>query len=355
MSFKNTIKYLALIFISFKCFSQLKPEKVDLDKFSFNVNYQILPAKYVALEKRTFSNETVFGNDFAAFNSSKEALNNRINLYGWKKSVRPSNVDIEVRLKSFKMGEPKLESKVDESKDKNGVVVKTTNYFVTAVIEAKGSAVVKIKGGITESGNDEEIVYDFDKDYVYKSLNANANSEVVKEAFKKEKTDFYNESIKTYVDVVFSDTNFKINKVYGLQPTTYRENLWIIDSKDEEGGIQKEALEAVKVIFAKMSATEPIDNIVSDMSPLIEYFDSLKTKYTGSDKSSKKIRYSAYYNLGRIYIHLDQPEKAIKEGEGLIANDYDKRDGKKIIEDANYDLENFKKSTYKSKHNPALY
>jgi len=355
MKIKNTIKYLPLIFISINAFSQLKPEKVDLDKFSFSVNYQILPSKFVALEKRTFSTQTVIGNDFASFFSNKETLDKRLNLYGWKRSVRYSNVDIEVKLESFKMGEPKLESKVDESKDKNGVVVKTTNYFVTAVIEAKAAAVVKIKGGINESGNDEEIVYNFDKDYVYKSLNVNANSEVVKEAFKKEKTDFYNESIKNYVDVVFSGANYKINKVYGLEPTTYRDNLWIIDSKDEEGGIQKEALEAVKVIFAKMSATAPIDGIVSDMNPLIEYFDSLKTKYTGSDKSSKKIRYSAYYNLGRIYIHLDQPEKAIKEGEGLIANDYDKKDGKRIIEDANYDLENFKKSTYKSKHNPALY
>jgi len=355
MDLKNTIKYFLLLFISFKSFSQVKPQKVDLDKFSLVVNYQILPSKFVPLEKRTFSTEAVIGKDFASFFPNKETLNSRLDVYGWKKSMRYSNIDIEINLKSFTMGEPKLETRIDESKDKSGVVVKTTYYFVTAKIEAKGYAVVKLKAAINESGKDEEIVYSFDKDYIYKSNNENVKAEVVNELYKTQKADFYNESIKNYVEVVLSDTNYKINGLYGLRPTTYSDNLWIIDSKDEEGGIQKEALEAVRVIFSKMSATAPIDGIVSEMSPLIEYFESLKTKYTENDKSSKKIRYSAYYNLGRIYIHLDQPEKAIKEGEGLIANDYDKKDGKRIIEDANYDLEKFKNTPFKSKHNPAFY
>lgn len=354
MNLKNTIKYFLLLFVSFKSFAQVKPQKVDLDKFSFNVNYQILPKKFVAFEKRVFSTETVVGNDFASYYPNVIALRNRVDLYGWKRGPRTSNVDVEVILKSFTLGEPKLETRIDESKDKNGVVVKTTYYFVTAKIEAKGSAIVKVKALLNESGKDEEIVYPFDKDYVYKSNNENVNPEVVKDLYKTQKTDFYNKNIIDYVDLVTYQTNNKVNKLYGFEPTTYSDNLWIIDSKDEEGAIQKEALEAVKVIFSKMTATAPIDEIVTEMNPLIEYFDSLKTKYTENDKSSKKIRYSAYYNLGRIYIHLDQPEKAIKEGEGLIANDYDKKDGKRIIEDANYDLENFKNAPLKSKHNPVL-
>ncbi|MDA6071747.1 hypothetical protein NJT12_19150 [Flavobacterium sp. AC] len=355
MNLKITIGYFVILFLSFKSFSQVKPQKVDLDKFSFNVNYQILPKKFVPLEKRTFSSEAIINKDFVSFYPNKETLNGRINVYGWKKSVRYSNIDVEINLKSFTMGEPKLESRIDESKDKNGVMVKTTYYFVIAKIEAKGSGVVKIKSAISDSGKDEENTYAFDEDYIYKSNNDNVNPEAVKELFKKQKDDFYNEKIKTYVELVLNQTNRKVNKMYGLEATSYRDNLWIIDSKDEEGAIQKEALEAVKVIFSKMTATSPIDGIVSEMSPLIEYFDSLKTKYTENDKSSKKIRYSAYYNLGRIYIHLDQPEKAIKEGEGLIANDYDKKDGQRIIDDANYDLEVFKSTAFKSKHNPAFY
>jgi hypothetical protein len=35
--------------------------------------------------------------------------------------------------------------------------------------------------------------------------------------------------------------------------------------------------------------------------------------------------------LGRIYIHLDQPEKVIIEGQGLILNGFDTKDGKKLL------------------------
>ncbi|MNL26972.1 hypothetical protein D3C87_1485360 [compost metagenome] len=103
-----------------------------------------------------------------------------------------------------------------------------------------------------------------------------------------------------------------------------------------------------------MKADEPIDDLKSNMQPLIEYFDSLKTKYPEDNKPSRKLRYSAYYNLAVIYIMLDQPEKAIAESEKLIANDYDKSDGKGLIEKANKLIASFKASKLNTTHNPAL-
>jgi hypothetical protein len=46
------------------------------------------------------------------------------------------------------------------------------------------------------------------------------------------------------------------------------------------------------------------------------------------------MRYSAYYNLV-IHLLLDEPEKTIVEAEKLILNDYDKADGKELINRAN--------------------
>ncbi|MCL9809905.1 hypothetical protein [Flavobacterium luminosum] len=143
-----------------------------------------------------------------------------------------------------------------------------------------------------------------------------------------------------------------INYKYGFTPETITDNLWIIDSEDEEGKIQKEAVDAVKVIFKSMNANEPIDEIAKNMQPLIEYFESLKTKYIGDDKGSRKIRYSAYFNLGKIYLYLDMPEKALAEGEGLIANDYDKKDGTNIINEAKKLINVFEKTKLNTRHNP---
>ena len=103
-----------------------------------------------------------------------------------------------------------------------------------------------------------------------------------------------------------------------------------------------------------MKADEPIVDLKSNMQPLIEYFDSLKTKYTEDSKPARKMRYSAYYNLAVIYLLLDEPEKTIVEAEKLILNDYDKADGKELINRANKLIEDFKIAKTTSRHNPTL-
>jgi hypothetical protein len=127
-----------------------------------------------------------------------------------------------------------------------------------------------------------------------------------------------------------------------------------LDAKNEEGKTQSDAIQAVKDFFATMKADEPIDDLKTNMQPLIEYFDSLKTKYAEDNKPSRKMRYSAYYNLAVIYLMLDEPEKSIAESEKLIANDYDKSDGKALIERANKLIVSFKAAKTNTTHNPAL-
>ncbi len=67
----------------------------------------------------------------------------------------------------------------------------------------------------------------------------------------------------------------------------------------------------------------------------IKYFEEIKNKYTSSEKPDMKLRYSAYYNLGIIYYCIDQPANSKQVGEALVANDFDKSDGKVIITESN--------------------
>lgn len=353
MKFK--IKLLSLIFICINTFGQLKPQKIDLDKFYFDISYQILPTNFVEFEKRTFSSDLVISDNMfkyysgiSAYYSNKKLLDEIITIYGWKRSLKNSTIDIETNLINFEQGEPKFDSKTEETKDKNGIVVKSTKYYVTVKFKTRGYSVIKFKD------NSPEIRISFDDDLEYKSKEEN-DYDSAKTNYQKQKKEIYDSKLKEFIEGSIFKIKKKINKLYGLEPISTKESLWIIDSKDEEGAIQKEAIQAVKVIFSKMNADKPIDEIVNELNPLIEYFESLKTKYTGDDKGSKKIRYSAFYNLGKIYINTDQPEKAIKEGDGLILNGYDKSDGKNIIEEANFDLLKFKNTPFKSKHNPTLY
>lgn len=380
---KKPMKKL-LIFVLFLSFLGSKAQKVDLDHFYFNVNYQILPQEPVAFEKRTFSSKVKLGGALQAYVNPTN-LNDKINIYGWKKVDENATVDIELNLEDFVEKGVTPQTRVEETKDKEGKVISRKEYYyVSAKYATRGYA--KVKGPVTptplsekqleeEKAKQESVSTNrFLKNAVVKKdttvskegFNINFNGEL--EYKSKEFTDasvamkdFYlnksairDQTLRDFADNSLSNFNSNINYTYGFKPKSDKEILWILDAKNEEGKTQSEAIEAVKSLFATMKADESIDVLKSNMEPLIAYFDSLKTKYSEDNKPSRKMRYSAYYNLAVIYLMLDEPEKSIAESEKLIANDYDKSDGKALIERANKLIGNFKTAKISSTHNPAL-
>ncbi|MBI3232724.1 MAG: hypothetical protein HYZ42_01565, partial [Bacteroidetes bacterium] len=132
-----------------------------------------------------------------------------------------------------------------------------------------------------------------------------------------------------------ASVNSKANYEFGFPSTKEALYLWLVDNKKHP---EHDAMEA------KWTELKPILNGVTEnnfsaddranVMDMIKYFDELKTKYNKDEKGDKKIRYAAYYNNALLYILLDNPEKAMKEADGLIANDYDAKDGKRLKETA---------------------
>lgn len=371
------------IFILFMSFFSSNAQKVDLDRFYFNVSYQILPKEPVPLEKRTFSSRVRLGGALQTY-VDPASLNDKINIVGWKKVDQNGTVDIELNLEDFVENGASPHTRVDEKKDKDGrVTSRVEYYYVTAKYATRGYA--KVKGPHTPSVTESQIAAEktvqaaattnrFLKNAVIKKdtttsndgYNITFNGEL--EYVSKESTDpsvpmkdfrlnrnvIRDQKLREFADNSLNSFNNNINYAYGFKPRNDNEILWILDAKSDEGKTQTEAIQAVKALFATMKADEPIEELKSNMQPLIEYFDSLKTKYAEDNKPSRKMRYSAYFNLAVIYLMLDEPEKAIAESDKLIANDYDKSDGKAIIEKANKLIASFKTARTNSTHNPAL-
>lgn len=126
-----------------------------------------------------------------------------------------------------------------------------------------------------------------------------------------------------------------LNSKYGYPAVTLHDILWVMDSKKhpEQDGMQN-AWSQFKAAVASMNASDSLGEFRTKTAPVIAYFESLKTKYTGSDKADKKLRYAAYYCLAKIYMLLDNPDAAMKEADLLSANDYDEKDGKYLRKEA---------------------
>ncbi len=359
-------------------------QKVDLDRFYFDVNYQKLPTTIIPFEQRTFATTIITDGTIAQQFDNAKVLNNRLNIDGWKKIEGDATITVTLNLSDFYEAGRAYEIRTVEEKDKDGKVTRSyPMYTLVTTYGGKGYATVikpaaekpaepvapvvaEVKSTnrfmknvapptaeASESAKVSENTFNYSGNFTYKSSENTSQAVLEKEArFNKESN--YNTRLREYVNYAISGLNGQLNYNYGFSPVSFKEQLWIIDSKEEEGAIQREAIEAVKLQFSQMKADESIDKLTADLQPLIEYFESLKTKYTEDNKGFKKIRYSAYYNLGKIYLYLDQPEKAIKEGEGLIANDYDKGDGKDLVKAGNKLLETFNKLQWRTRHNPTL-
>ncbi|WP_136667541.1 hypothetical protein [Flavobacterium sp. H122] len=379
---KNKLLLLMLISVASTYAQKTKTPKVDLDRYSFSISLQRLPEVVVPFEKRTYNSTVSLAQSIYNVFPDANVLNNKLHIYGWKRVEQNPTLEVNVKLNEYGQSGSKINSEIVENKDKDGNVKErytlyqlVADYYGSGVCYVNGlesdvtppdaEKVSKLEskvnrflqnttnGAVTldKSESKSTVRKNFNLSYQYSSEKVKNSSYEIEKNYRMSKNDIYNSYAKKFSNEVADGSFDFINYKYGFTPETYNDNLWIIDSEDEEGKIQKEAIDAVKVIFNTMKANEPIDDIKSKMQPLIEYFESLKTKYNGDDKGSKKIRYSAYFNLGKIYLYLDMPEKTIAEGEGLIANDYDKKDGTNLINEAKRLITVFERTKLNTRHN----
>ena len=373
-----------LIFLLFLVSVTISAQKVDLDRFYFDVSYQQLPKEPVPFEKRSFTSEVKLGGKIQMY-ANPTTLKENVNIFGWKKSDENPTVKIELNIEDFVERDVTPKIRVEETKDRDGKVTSRREYHYV-LSKYSGRAYAKLAGPRTPTPLSTKQIEDekakqaaastnrFLKNAVVKKdttdaiggFNLNYNEEIevksaefpdprsAMKAFYLNKNGIHDNTLRGFVDGTLNKVNTSINYNYGYKPVNTNQILWILDAKNEEGTTQIEAIQAVKSLFKSMKADEPIVDLKSNMQPLIEYFDSLKTKYTEDSKPARKMRYSAYYNLAVIYLLLDEPEKTIVEAEKLILNDYDKADGKELINRANRLIEDFKIAKTTSRHNPTL-
>jgi hypothetical protein len=99
-----------------------------------------------------------------------------------------------------------------------------------------------------------------------------------------------------------------------------------------------------------MTENEPLNKVKQKMQPVIDYFEKIKKEYITSDKEDRKMRYASYYNLAKIYIYLDEPEKAMAEAGALAMNDFDEKDGKMLQQAAVLLADKLRKNNANTRH-----
>jgi hypothetical protein len=173
-----------------------------------------------------------------------------------------------------------------------------------------------------------KILFDRDNKRAYKTPELNSAEEAVN-YYNSKFNDIRSAIAAQLTATVVDQTNQWLNNQYGFPVRRVNDIFWILNNKRHKSyRDQQKAWNDFKNAIVLMNANETLDRVKQKMQPVINYFEKVKKEYITSDKGDRKMRYASYYNLAKIYLYLDEPEKAMMEADALAMNDFDERDGK---------------------------
>jgi hypothetical protein len=344
------MKHLFLAIATLLLASFVVAQKVDLDPLYSTVVFKSLPIEPLGEEFKTYS-IFVSIDDITQQYYPKYLVNDKINLHGFKKiNGMKEKPDIQIRLNAanFKITKTEVKSRVEETKDKSGKVTSTKTYYKLNIAHSFDASyeVVNLKENktlIKTSLTNNTI-------NIYNTQEYN-NKNSLMEYYKLNQNLIIKEIITGRFTSFYSLINDKINLFYGFPNKKETVKLWVLDTKKHpEYEEHQKNLNGLKELYTTFNPNEPLDGIKENAKPYIDYLNGLLNKYTSEEKPDKKMRYSAFYNLGMLYLYLDMPDEAIEMGDKLIINDYDKGDGKSIIKNAEELKALFEKNKIYTRH-----
>lgn len=321
-------------------------QKVDLDRFHFTVQYRNYPNTPLNKSYNTF-NLMFGGSPTSKAFMMEDELNHSISIVGWKQLPYKGHITIQTFFGDFIIKSSNVTERKEEVKDKDGKVTGYKYYYAAQIVYN-----FPIRYTVTDYKNvmhaNESII---SNDRIWTSSEYNNYKDAAEYYNNNRSVIRGNLSRKDMAEALKSITN-SLNFKYGFPTSSYYTKLWILNNKKHP---EYEATQAIWNRFKQAAAKVTYEGVRDDdkatFLAVIDYFNSLKTKYNSSEKADKKMRYSSYYNNAMIYIWLlDNFDAALKEADDLIAKDFDSGDGKDFKKDIERLREGMKKAGVNSLH-----
>ncbi len=298
-------------------------KKVDLDRYTFSVQYRSLPKVKIDSTYRTY-NVTVEGTRLMQPFLKDLQPEETVLLEGWRKLKEKGHVIIHIKLDDLLPESVSVKERTETQKSRTGQITTRTYYHEEVKYSFAATAVITdYKGRHIE---DIQIA-DRSRKYVYNSpefaLRPLAEGYFLINTFKVT-ADLFRRNVTN----AMHSLNNIITDNYGFKEVNGNDIMWIVDSKKHpEYEEHRNAFRQLSEYLFSMNASTPIAKVREQVKPVIEYFERVKRDYSTTSKHDRKMRYASYFNLAVLYYYLDEPQLMQKEAQGLVLNDYDAKDG----------------------------
>ncbi|BAV09138.1 hypothetical protein FLA_5186 [Filimonas lacunae] len=324
--------------------SGAQAQKVDLDRYTIQYQYRDLPHRPISPNALSYYARAVVPGNIS--NSIPlETIEGNIVIDGLKWDAQNPAISVTLTASDLSFSDIEIKENVEIKKDKDGKETgRVYTYFATAKysLTCTGKAV----------DNQGVVIYNaaLGTSSTYTSSSYN-NRREASEYWNNNRIEVKKSLTANIINNATANLSRGLSNDFGFPQRGGYDYLWILNAKKHpEHQAQQEAIEKIKIAFAHMTANESLDSFSAAMAPILDYFESVKTKYPGTDKADRKMRYSSYYNKAVIYMYLDMPEKAIPEAEALAANGYDERDGETLKKLATALNDLFLRNAKRSRH-----
>lgn len=352
-------------------------QKVDLDRFYFEVGYLTLPREFVEPADRNYGVRVVVAPAVRRLMPPIDVYE-QVQLWGFRKIENNPTIGATISFNAVRFEKSEIKTRTEERKDRDGKVIETITYYANELTySASGGYQITGPRGDTRYEQKQEAKKqtqvasnrflqnaEMQSSFAGRQIDSGTFPYTMTQRTKEfrnlndlnrylyeNKESIMIELLAGYVQNGINTVNQSLNRWYGYVPYAGRDFLWILDSKSHpEYPVQQEAIKAIKELGKQMSATESLDRLEQNLQPVMAYFQDLKTKFSGSDKRDQKMRYSAFYNLANLYYLLDRPDQAIEEANGLIKNGYDPKDGERFVEQADQLKKDLAKHKLETRH-----
>ena len=325
---RQIISLVKNLFFALVCLCSLPlvaQKKVDLDPYSFTVQWRSLPTLKIDSTYRTYNVEVETSRLMQNF-LSELTPEETVLLEGWKKLPAGGHISIKVNLEDLLPEAVSVRERSEAVKDRAGQVTGTRTFYREEVRYSFSARAV-----ITDYRGahilDLNLASRGDK-YTYNSPEF-ALKPLAQGYFMLNSARITGELFRSCVNKAMHRLSETITEDFGFSKVSSRDQMWIVDSrKHPEYDAHREAFRTITDVLFSMNADSSIDKAREKLKPVIAYFEKLKEEYNSSSKHDRKMRYASYYNLAVLYYYLDDPQNMMKEAQGLILNDYDVSDGK---------------------------
>jgi hypothetical protein len=320
----KSLLFAATLMLPVIAISQKVP---DLDRFRFTAQFRTLPVHRLDSSYKTYSINLEGTRLMRTYLSEMEPERSVV-LEGWKRLSKDGHISVDVKVEDLLPESVSVKERVEVIKDRNGKQTGTRTLYHQEVVYTFSAFadVSDYKGGHIEN----IVLADRGHKQVYSSPEF-AVRQLAEGYFLLNTVAVTERLYKNCVTRAMHYLSERLTENYGYGEATITDQMWIIDSrKHPEYTAHRQTFLQLKDVLFGLRADKPLDGVREQLKPAIDYFESIKKKYTTTSKHDRKIRYASYYNLAVLYYYLDDPQAMLKEAAGLILNDFDAKDGRNL-------------------------